>query len=127
MLGSMREKTGELCKAMRIGRLTRIVFVFLGILTGGVPAVAQETAPVNLRALVKACRSDYERFCAGIQPGNGAILTCLRQHEDALSSSCKAAAQDSRVQLSPGSPANASPASGAADPASEKLPPGTQI
>lgn len=90
-------------------------------------AVAQETGKPDFRAFVQACRSDYQRFCAGMQPGNGAILTCLRQHADELSASCKGMAQQ-RTKMSAEPPGNSNTVraqdSSVAD---EKLPPGTQI
>lgn len=38
----------------------------------------------------KACRSDVDRFCAGVEPGGGRVLGCLAQHRFELTSSCEA-------------------------------------
>ncbi|HVJ31970.1 MAG TPA: alpha/beta hydrolase fold domain-containing protein [Terriglobia bacterium] len=94
---------------------------------GVAAAAAQEAGTSDLRALVQACRADYRRFCAGMEPGNGAILTCLRQHADDLSQGCKdvVGRQQSRVPAGQ-SGSNNSPAS-TQTAASEKLPPGTEV
>jgi hypothetical protein len=36
------------------------------------------------------CATDKENFCKGIQPGEGRIVKCLKEHEAQLSSDCKA-------------------------------------
>jgi hypothetical protein len=38
-----------------------------------------------------ACKTDYEKFCAGIAPGGGRIVACLNKKRDQLSDSCKKA------------------------------------
>jgi len=103
---------------MRMSR--RIVVAVVALLAGILPALAQESGKPDLRALIQACRGDYQRLCAGVQPGNGAILTCLRQHEDAVSAGCKAAAAQQRSEMP------AAQSSGFVL-ASEKLPAGTQL
>ncbi|HWE22408.1 MAG TPA: cysteine rich repeat-containing protein [Myxococcales bacterium] len=35
------------------------------------------------------CEADAQKFCAGVQPGQGRILQCLKQHEADLSPECK--------------------------------------
>jgi Golgi apparatus protein 1 len=39
--------------------------------------------------LAEACRPDVERFCAVVEPGDGRVHTCLRQHYGQLSPACK--------------------------------------
>ncbi|KAB1068927.1 cysteine rich repeat-containing protein [Methylobacterium planeticum] len=51
---------------------------------GGSPE-AGEISP----ALRRACEGDYQRFCAGVQPGGGRILQCLNSHTKNLSESCR--------------------------------------
>jgi len=64
-----------------------------------------------LAATRAACTADAQKFCAGVQPGGGRIVACLKEHKDSLSDRCKQAA---------GLPAGTTPASsGAAAPASE--------
>ena len=39
-------------------------------------------------ALMRVCRGDYDRLCAGVRPGGGRILACLQSHGSELSASC---------------------------------------
>jgi len=53
-----------------------------------VPASAQ-TAPME--AARAACSADLQQFCAGVQPGGGRMLACLKEHRDQVSPPCKQA------------------------------------
>jgi D-serine deaminase-like pyridoxal phosphate-dependent protein len=57
-------------------------------------AVADE-APAPLPPAVNearaACEADVQKLCAGVQPGGGRILACLKEHKDAVSDGCKQA------------------------------------
>ncbi|MBI4057045.1 MAG: hypothetical protein HY399_05795 [Elusimicrobia bacterium] len=37
----------------------------------------------------EACQADVKKFCQGIQPGEGRLAGCLKQHEAELSESCR--------------------------------------
>ena len=39
-------------------------------------------------ALMQVCRGDYDRLCAGVQPGGGRVLACLQNHASQLSAAC---------------------------------------
>src|ERR1700724_1414917 len=58
-------------------------------------AVAQ-SAPADdqstLAAIRAACAEDAQKLCAGVQPGGGRIVACLKEHKDSLSDRCKQAA-----------------------------------
>jgi len=41
-------------------------------------------------ALKKACSKDVEQFCKDVQPGQGRLARCLKEHEAELSQECKA-------------------------------------
>jgi len=41
-------------------------------------------------SLAKACKPDAEKFCKGIRPGEGRILSCLKGRESDLSPACGA-------------------------------------
>ena len=51
-------------------------------------AALAQTAGADQRG---ACKSDYEKFCAGIAPGAGRIVPCLNQQRNQLSDTCKKA------------------------------------
>ncbi len=36
-----------------------------------------------------ACRADVEKLCAGIPPGGGRVLSCLKANEAQVSPACK--------------------------------------
>jgi hypothetical protein len=38
-----------------------------------------------------ACATDIQALCAGVQPGGGRILACLKEHQDKVSDGCKQA------------------------------------
>lgn len=40
------------------------------------------------KALMQICRSDYDRLCAGVQPGGGRVLACLQNKSGELSPAC---------------------------------------
>jgi hypothetical protein len=63
-------------------------------------AVAQAGGQPSVAALRAACADDAQKLCAGVQPGGGRIVACLKKHQDALSDRCKQAAG---LALNPGS------------------------
>ena len=46
----------------------------------------------SLAAIRAACAADAQKLCAGVQPGGGRIVACLKEHQDSLSDRCKQAA-----------------------------------
>ena len=69
-------------------------------------ALADDAAA--LAALRAGCAADAQKLCAGVQPGGGRILACLKEHKDALSDQCKQAA--AQAAGSSGNSALATPA-----------------
>jgi hypothetical protein len=51
-------------------------------------AAFAQTATTDQRG---ACKTDYEKFCAGVEPGGGRIVACLNKQRDQLTASCKKA------------------------------------
>jgi hypothetical protein len=44
----------------------------------------------KLGSMAKACKADTEKFCKGIRPGEGRVLSCLKGRESDLSPGCAA-------------------------------------
>ncbi|WP_298242836.1 cysteine rich repeat-containing protein [uncultured Bradyrhizobium sp.] len=40
------------------------------------------------RAVMQACRTDYESLCSNVAPGGGRIIACLQSHAGQLTSTC---------------------------------------
>lgn len=55
-------------------------------------AVQSAQAQDQLAAIRAACTEDAQKLCAGVQPGGGRVLACLKEHKDSLSDRCKQAA-----------------------------------
>ena len=57
-----------------------------------VAASAQTQVSPQMRGeamtLVQICRGDYDRLCAGVQPGGGRVLACLQNQANQLSAAC---------------------------------------
>jgi Cysteine rich repeat len=49
------------------------------------------------RALHGACHEDVQRLCAGVEPGGGRILACMRDHAADLSQTCRDAIDKARA------------------------------
>lgn len=96
----------------------------LGILlvVGGMAvsyAALADNAP-SVAALRAACTTDAQQLCAGVQPGGGRIIECLKTHTDALSAGCKqvitGVPAGSSSGAAPASPDRASASTNAANP-----------
>src|SRR5262245_52288871 len=89
--------------------------VFSVSLATGSTAAQSAQGSDQMAAIRAACAEDAKRFCAGVQPGGGRIVACLKDHKDSLSDGCKQAAglaTNSSSGSSPG-PVGASPSAGA--------------
>jgi hypothetical protein len=46
----------------------------------------------------KPCMADAARLCAGVEPGGGAQIACLKQHKDELSPACKKHVMQAKIK-----------------------------
>lgn len=51
------------------------------------PAMAQDNE------LVKYCKSDIQRLCKNVKPGDGRLLGCLKSHQKEMTVGCAQALQ----------------------------------
>jgi Cysteine rich repeat len=86
---------------------------------------AKKPSSAQISAIRSACRSDYQRSCAGVPTGGAAALSCLENNRASLSASCQnavnAAGGGAKPPAAAGAPAAAAtgapPAAPAAAPA----------
>ena len=79
---------------------------------------AKKPSSAQVAAIRSACRSDYQRVCAGVPTGGAAALQCLEKNKSKVSGNCeKAVSAASGGAATPaGAPAAAASASPAAAP-----------
>jgi hypothetical protein len=51
---------------------------------------AMKAAEQRIQEVREECKGDAEKFCKGIRPGQGRILSCLKSHQAELAPACKA-------------------------------------
>lgn len=58
-----------------------------------------------------ACKDDVAKLCPGVQPGQGRIAACLKEHPDQVSQTCKSAIEQAMAlrQQSGGGSTTANP------------------
>jgi hypothetical protein len=54
-------------------------------------AGAAAAQPAGAAGLREACGADIQKLCAGVQPGGGRILQCIKEHAADVSPGCKTA------------------------------------
>jgi hypothetical protein len=59
-------------------------------------ATAQQSL---VETVANGCKSEIEKYCAQVTPGEGRVLACLYAYEDKLSAKCEYALYDAAVQL----------------------------
>jgi hypothetical protein len=55
------------------------------------PSCQERTKEVRkkMRGIHEACQDDVQKFCYDVQPGEGRIAKCLKEHKSEMSSECK--------------------------------------
>jgi len=77
---------------MDLRRIANASFLLLSMTISSVSLSAQGGGQPSLDAIRAACAGDAQKLCAGVQPGGGRIVDCLKEHKDSLSDRCKQAA-----------------------------------
>jgi Cysteine rich repeat len=75
---------------------------------------ARKPSSSQIAAVRSACRSDYQKVCAGVPTGGAAALQCLEKNKADLSASCQravSAATGTAAPAAAGAPADAATAS----------------
>jgi len=85
----------------------RVLFVVCAV-TAAQSALADDQP--TLAAIRAGCAEDAQKLCAGVQPGGGRIVACLKEHKDSLSDWCKQAAGLAANPTSSAPSAGSSPA-----------------
>lgn len=65
----------------------------LSLLAAATPAAALDDAVLTY------CKDDVERLCAGVQPGGGRILQCLKSHKEQMSVGCAQGLQKMKKRM----------------------------
>ncbi len=52
-----------------------------------------------VETVANGCKTELEKYCNQVTPGQGRVLACLYAYEDKLSSKCEYALYDAAVQL----------------------------
>ena len=66
-----------------------IYAALIGVLALGSPPLKAQDMP----GPGKACKSDREKFCPGLKPGDGKLGACMKEHAAELSPECAAAVE----------------------------------
>lgn len=70
-------------RTTRLAHARILALLTVALLLSGPPALAQT------REARQACGSDVQRLCAGMAPGGGRILQCLKARAADLSPTCR--------------------------------------
>ncbi|QIB35202.1 cysteine rich repeat-containing protein [Ancylobacter pratisalsi] len=80
----------------KLNRRAAIVIILAGI-AGAVfahgalaqtPAAVQNLTPAQIQNLRAACAADIQTYCAGVQPGGGRVLQCIKTNAENMSPPC---------------------------------------
>jgi hypothetical protein len=100
------QRIASACSPLLVLAISTVFFAAPG-------AAAQAGGQPSLDAIRAACADDAQKLCAGVQPGGGRIVACLKEHKDSLSLRCKQAAG---MTANPGGGPAASPTAASPSP-----------
>jgi hypothetical protein len=60
------------------------------------PAASTPSGGGRFGSIQQAFAADFQSFCPGMQPGDGKLVPCIRQHRSQLSNSCSDAMRSLR-------------------------------
>jgi hypothetical protein len=84
-----------------VNRFVALVAVSLAFAVGASMAQAQQrNASPDRERVRQACAADIQRLCAGVQPGGGQLVRCIREHRSELSPACQEALAAARAARS---------------------------
>jgi Cysteine rich repeat len=72
-------------------RASMSMFLLLTMLSVSFSFVSYSAVGAEQGSVAKACVADIKEKCGGIQPGEGRIKDCIKQHFGELLANCKAA------------------------------------
>ncbi|MFG1348808.1 cysteine rich repeat-containing protein [Xanthobacter autotrophicus] len=72
-----------------LATMLAVPLVAFGLSLGLASGARAQTAE-QLTALRTACEADVKKLCAGIQPGGGRLVQCLKEHKDEVTPPCQA-------------------------------------
>ena len=89
--GACRADVQKLCKGVQPGggRIAACLKQHESEISPGCRERIAE-AREEVKEIAEACKADAEALCKGVQPGQGRIMRCLGEHNDKLSSACRA-------------------------------------
>ncbi len=71
--------------------LTRKILAVGAILLLSTSGAMAQKMGAGARAVLQTCKPDIARFCSQVQPGQGRIKACMKEHVHELSDPCKEA------------------------------------
>ena len=71
----------------RLACVLALPFLAFGLVPG---ARAQTISAEQAKAVRTACEADVKKLCAGVQPGGGRLIQCLKEHKDEVTPPCQA-------------------------------------
>ena len=71
--------------------LTKKILAVGAILLLSTTGATAQKMGAGARAVLQTCKPDIARFCSQVQPGQGRIKACMKEHVHELSDPCKEA------------------------------------